>query len=178
MSRQSPRHLFPTYYADRIAAITPEFVISCGCAAVLADIDNTLSRVDAPDASPEAEVWMERMRAAGIGLAFISNNDPPRVEPFAQKYGARFVCHAEKPRPDGYLKIAGQMELAPRQCLVVGDQLFTDILGGNAAGMQTVMVAPICAEEDPKPFRKRRRAEKLLLGIDRRLAGRRRRIGG
>lgn len=178
MNNAARRRLFPTYYAENIAAVTPDFIRGCGCSAVLADIDNTLSHVDAPDAVPMAVEWMERLREAGIALAFISNNDPPRVESFAQRYGAQFVCHAEKPRPNGYHQVASQLNCAAERCLVVGDQLFTDILGGNAARMRTVIVKPLCEAEDPRDFRLRRKIEKLLLCIDRHLLGRRRQIGG
>lgn len=166
MKQASRRRLYPTYYAADITSVTPDFVRQCGCTAVLADIDNTLAHVDAPDAVPAAAAWMRALKDAGIRLAFLSNNDPPRVEPFAAKYGADFFCHAQKPMPDGYLALAKRFGCRPEECLVVGDQLFTDILGGNHAGMPTVIVTPICEEEDPKPFRKRRKAEKLLLRLD------------
>lgn len=178
MNKLPVRRLFPTYYANDVAAVTPDFVRSCGCRALLVDIDNTVSHVDAPDAVPKAAKWMLESRAAGIQLAFISNNDPPRVEPFARKYEADYICHAEKPKPDGYRTIAQRLGCADKECLVVGDQLFTDILGGNMAGMRTVIVRPLCEAEDPRAFRFRRRMEKLLLSLDHAFRGKRRTIGG
>lgn len=178
MQKLSRRRLFPTYYASSVEDVTPEFIRACGCSAVLSDIDNTISHVDAPDAVPMAEEWMRRIREAGIAFALISNNDPPRVEPFAQKYGAEFVCHAQKPQTGGYREIAARLARAPEQCLVVGDQLFTDVLGGNAAGMRTVIVDPLCESEDPLDFRKRRKMEKLLLRFDRFFSWKKRHIGG
>ncbi len=176
MQQFSRRKLFPTYYAQAVTDVTPAFIRECGCTVVLADIDNTLAHVDAPDAVPMAEAWMQTLKEAGIGLAFLSNNDPPRVEPFAAKYGARFVCHAQKPQVKGYLELAKQFDCKPEACLVVGDQLFTDILGGNNAGMSTVIVSPICEAEDPKAFRKRRTLEKILLHMDKAFQGAKRRI--
>ncbi len=177
MEKMTRRKLFPTYYAAGIASVTPEFIRSCGCTAVLCDIDNTISHVDAPDAVQEAEVWMRQMREAGIGLAFISNNDPPRVEPFAEKYEAQYVCHAEKPKAGGYHRIAQMFNCTAENCMVVGDQLFTDILGGNRAGMYTTIVKPLCVDEDPKDFRKRRKIERFLLKLDMWFGGKKRRIG-
>ena len=178
MNNLPVRRLFPTYYANDVAAVTPGFVQACGCKALLVDIDNTVSHVDAPDAVPMAVKWMSESRAAGIRIAFISNNDPPRVEPFAQKYNADYICHAEKPKPGGYRAIARRLGCSDKECMVVGDQLFTDILGGTAAGMRTVIVRPLCEAEDPKAFRFRRKMEKLLLLLDRAIHGKRRVIGG
>lgn len=172
------RRIFPAYYANHILEITPEFIRACGCSAVLADIDNTLSHVDAPDATPEGIRWMQSLKDAGIAFGFISNNDPPRVEPFAEKYGAAFFCHAQKPMPNGYYKLAERLGKPISECMLVGDQLFTDVLGGNNAGMCTIIVTPLCEEEDPLDFRKRRRLEKLLLKLDLLLSGNKRRIGG
>lgn len=177
MQMMRRRRIFPTFYAQSISEVTPEFIHACGCSAVLADIDNTLSHVDAPDAVPEAVKWMLRMQQAGVALALISNNDPPRVEPFAEKYSVAFICHAQKPKPNGFHVIARQLGRKSCDCLVVGDQLFTDILGGNAAGMRTVIVPPLCEAEDPKPFRKRRRLERVLLKIDTAFCKKQRRIG-
>lgn len=178
MRNMNKRRIFPAYYASNVLNVTPEFIRACGCSAVLADIDNTISHVDAPDATPEGERWMNSLREAGIPFGFISNNDPPRVEPFAGKYGALYFCHAEKPRPEGYYRLAEQLGFPASKCMVVGDQLFTDILGGNNAGMCTVIVAPLCEDEDPVAFRKRRRMEKFLLSIDRIFCKKERWIGG
>ena len=178
MQTLSQRRFFPMYYARGVADVTPEFIRGCGCDALLLDIDNTVSHVDAPEATKEAEAWLQTLRQAGLPVAFVSNNDPERVEPFARRYGAQFVSHAQKPRREGYDRAAAALGRAPQRCLVVGDQLFTDILGGNNAGMKTVIVSPLCEEEDPIPFRKRRRLEKLLLRLDRLFCAKRRCIGG
>ena len=81
-------------------------------------------------------------------------------------------------RREGYDRAAAALGRAAQRCLVVGDQLFTDILGGHNAGMKTVIVSPLCEAEDPVPFRKRRKLEKLLLRLDRLFCARRRNIGG
>lgn len=172
------RKIFPTFYAATVEDITPGFVLKNGFTALLVDIDNTLSHVDAPYALPEAESWMKQMKNAGIKLGFVSNNDSSRVEPFAHKYAAEFVCHAQKPSPHGYLAMAQKLNKGVDECLVIGDQLFTDILGGNAAGMRTLIVDPICEAEDPKGFRKRRKLEKMLLYLDGLFKQRKRALGG
>lgn len=95
MQTLSQRRFFPMYYARGVADVTPEFIRGCGCDALLLDIDNTVSHVDAPEATAEAETWLQTLREAELPVAFVSNNDPERVEPFAQRYGAKFVSHAK-----------------------------------------------------------------------------------
>ena len=97
------------YYARGVADVTPEFIRGCGCDALLLDIDNTVSHVDAPEATAEAETWLQTLREAELPVAFVSNNDPERVEPFAQRYGAKFVSHAQKPRREGYDRAAAAL---------------------------------------------------------------------
>ena len=91
MQTLSQRRFFPMYYAGGVADVTPEFIRGCGCDALLLDIDNTVSHVDAPEATKEAEAWLQTLRQAGLPVAFVSNNDPERVEPFARRYGARHL---------------------------------------------------------------------------------------
>ncbi len=160
------RRLFPGWYAGSVEDVTEGFLHSLGVKALLLDIDNTLSHVDAPNAETFAANWMARMKKAGFLLALVSNNDPERVEPFAAKCALPYVCHAQKPQPDGYRTLAGTLGVRPEECLAIGDQLFTDIWGGNAAGTRTLLVRPLSEDNEPAQFRKRRRLEKILLKID------------
>lgn len=163
--------LFPQYYAAGVACIGDDFLKARGIRAILLDIDNTISLVDDPLPTPEAERWIRWAQRGGYAVGVISNNDPPRVEPFAKALGLLYVSHAQKPDPSGFLTLAEQAGFAPEHCLVVGDQLFTDMLGGNRAGMCTVAVEPLCPAMEPKSFRLRRGLEGLLLRLHRRFLG-------
>lgn len=159
--------IFPEYYASCITEIKESFLQQLHIKAIWLDIGNTISLVDDPLPTPDAEAWIRQMQASGYILGVVSNNDPPRVEPFARSLGLYFRAHAQKPSPDGYRSLAQEVGAAPEECLVVGDQLFTDILGGNHAGMHTVAVPPLRPDMEPKDFRFRRRVERILLRLSR-----------
>ena len=75
---------FPTVMAPKAYDITPDMLRSMGVEGLILDIDNTLTTHDHPLPDEEILVWLERMRSAGIRLILLSNNHPPRVEPFAK----------------------------------------------------------------------------------------------
>ena len=94
--------IFPEYYASCITEIKESFLQQLHIKAIWLDIDNTISLVDDPLPTPDAEAWIRQMQASGYILGVVSNNDPPRVEPFARSLGLYFRAHAQKPSPDGY----------------------------------------------------------------------------
>ena len=156
---------YPDFYADSLKSITAEFLSGKGIEAIWLDIDNTISLVDDPAPTPEGAQWVERMKNEGFIIGLVSNNDPERVEPFAESLGLIYISHAEKPKPQGYLSLCKKAGVSPDKCVMVGDQLVTDVLGGNRAGILTIAVAPINTEMDPKNFRKRRKLENILMAM-------------
>ena len=102
---------FPTLYRRRITDVTAEDLRRLGVRGVLLDVDNTLTTHDAPDLTDEVKAWLATMQAEGFSLAIVSNNQPVRVAPFAEKIGLPFTAHARKPLPSGY-KAAAQMHSA------------------------------------------------------------------
>ena len=94
--------------------------------------------------------WNEGLRAAGVTLFVLSNNrhaERPRV--FCQALGVPFIGHAGKPKAGSFFKAMERMGVSPAQTAIVGDQIFTDILGGNRAGVTTILVRPIRLAGNP-----------------------------
>ena len=75
-----------------VCDITPQLLEKLGVCGLLLDIDNTLTTHDNPVPAAGVEAWVAGMQAAGISLCLVSNNHPPRVEPFAKRLGLDFVC--------------------------------------------------------------------------------------
>lgn len=163
LERHKKRGIYPDYFVDSCWNISAAFLKEHGISALAMDIDNTMARVDAPDILPKAKEWLDRMRESGFKVGVVSNNDPERVEPFAQKFGLAYVSHACKPSAQGFKSMAAMLDAPVTACAAVGDQLLTDIKGGNSAGMLTIAVRPISEEDEPRQFRKRRVLEKVLL---------------
>ena len=110
---------------------------------VLLDRDNTLVPRDAHTAPPEVATWLDKLRAAGIAICMVSNNfHTAQVCASARELGCSVVHHAMKPAPIAVYLAMIKMGVSPEQTVLVGDQLFTDMVAGNLAGIRTVLVRP------------------------------------
>lgn len=153
----------PTVFLKHISHIKPELLRGLGVKAMILDVDNTLATHNNPEPDASVLVWLEQMRSEGFRLAIASNNRRRRVEPFARGLGLEYACFSMKPLPKGFFEISRKLGLPPRSIAVVGDQIFTDVLGGNLFGAKTILVEPMLAEPGPF-FRLKRRLEKIILG--------------
>ncbi|MBR6556219.1 MAG: YqeG family HAD IIIA-type phosphatase [Clostridia bacterium] len=134
---------FPTYDFPRACDITPEFLRTEGIRAIISDLDDTLTCHDSQDLAPEYRAWMEQITAAGIRFCILSNNSEERTRPFCDRNGLDFTAHARKPLRKAVLETLDRMGVTRDEALLVGDQIFTDILCGKNAGIRTAAVKPI-----------------------------------
>ena len=151
----------PTQMFRSVASITPEYLKEHGIRALILDVDNTLSRHGEKEPAPGVSLWIEEMKQNGFSLLILSNNTAERVAPFAGKLGLPFFSMCMKPLPFCYWKACRQYGVPHRQAVLIGDQIFTDVLGGRLCGIPTVLLTPI-EEETSLSFRIRRRLEKPL----------------
>lgn len=158
---------YPTVYRRRITDVTVEDLHRLGVRGILLDIDNTLTTHDNPVLDERVAAWIDTMQQEGFSLTVVSNNHDERVRPFAQAIGLSYQARAAKPLSRGYRAAAKAMDLPARQCVAVGDQIFTDILGANLAGMKSVLLEPIELETQQKFIVFKRRFERVLLGTRR-----------
>ncbi len=146
----------------RVTEITPEFLIKNNIRGLLLDLDNTLTTHDNPVPGEGVTEWLDSMRSAGIKMVIVSNNHPPRVKPFADMLGLDFVCEGKKPLSSGFNRAQKRMGIPFSQLAVVGDQIFTDMLGANLKRVRGIFVYPI-EHEKTKFFKLKRWAEKPFL---------------
>ena len=154
--------LQPKVMVRRVTDLDEEFFQSRGIRAVVLDVDNTLTTHSNPVPAPGIPEWIGRMKAAGLELTILSNNYRERVEPFARRLGMDFVSMACKPLTIGLTRACRRYGLKPRQVCLVGDQIFTDIVGGNLKGVLTVLVEPYELEHKWS-FRLKRRLERPII---------------
>jgi HAD superfamily phosphatase (TIGR01668 family) len=140
-------YFYPHAMAQRVYQITPQLLKSWGVKGLILDIDNTLTTHDNPIPDAGVSAWLEQNRREGIAMIVLSNNKPERVEPFAKILGLDYISNGAKPLKKGYQRCAQTLNIPCEQLCMVGDQLFTDILGGNCAGCKTVLVSPIQKEK-------------------------------
>lgn len=153
---------FPTYYLKTVLDILPEWVIGQGKKAILLDLDNTILPRDTNLVSPDIFEWVQRIKAAGIEVCLVSNNWHERVQTVADQLGCRLVDKAIKPLPPAFVLGLWRCRCWPWQAIVVGDQVFTDVVGGTLLGMKTIMVLPLAAF-DLKHTLLLRHLEKLVI---------------
>ena len=154
--------LFPDIYLRTLTALTPALLGRWGIRGLVLDVDNTLTTHDNPRPDPNVLRWLKTMRDHHIEMVILSNNTPRRVQPFANELRMGFVASAGKPFARGFRRAAAKLGLPRNKIAVVGDQIFTDILGGNLWGARTVLVKPI-QPENTRLFRIKRVIEREVV---------------
>lgn len=135
--------LIPDLVVDNYSCVTPEIVRSFGRCALLCDIDNTLATYDDPT-PPEALIsWINGMRAAGIEVAFVSNNDWDRVRGFNECLGLVAYAKSGKPSTKNLAAAVSDLGIKKEDALLLGDQLLTDCAAGKRFGIPAIIVPPI-----------------------------------
>lgn len=130
--------------------IDPAALARRGIRLLLADLDNTLVPYGVPEPTQPVREWTAALREQGVTLFVLSNNrHPQRPERFSKALGVPYIGHAGKPKPGSFYKAMEQMGCTPEQTAIVGDQIFTDILGGSRAGVTTLLVEPIRLAGNP-----------------------------
>ncbi len=159
--------LLPHAVFRAVTDIDPSWLLKKGVAAVAVDADSTLTPHGGLEATPEVVGWLTRMQAAGLQLMIVSNNKELRVSGLAQRLGLPYVSFSLKPYWKGFRAVCKAFRIYPHQLAVVGDQIFTDVLGGNLFGAKVILVDPI-----PEGDRVRFRVKRFLEGPFRRRAWR------
>lgn len=138
------KKFFPDLYVSSISEITASMLREKGMEAVVLDIDNTLVPHNDPEPTKEVMDFLSDMKKGGIKVCVVSNNGYARVEPFCKRIGIEcFVHSALKPHGYGYAKAARILKSDCSRTAAIGDQIFTDIWGGNRAGCFTILVKPL-----------------------------------
>ena len=81
-------------------------------------------------------------------MIIISNNSAERVRPFAESLGLPFIEKSAKPLPKGFRRACARLGVSPRETAVIGDQIFTDVVGGNLIGARVFLTEPLGPETD------------------------------
>jgi HAD superfamily phosphatase (TIGR01668 family) len=136
-------NLKPDYHIDGVLELTPEFLSSLGITLLLCDLDNTLAPYGGKPPSKALLNWKARLQNAGIDIFIVSNTKRPRAGLFAEQFGVGVIRHAKKPAVDGILNAMQRCGRTPAETALAGDQIFTDILGANRAGVTSVRVRPV-----------------------------------
>ena len=151
--------LKPTVALKAVTDITPELLEKLGTDAILLDVDNTLASPTSHIPYEGVQEWITRIKKCGIHIVICSNNFEKRVKPFSDSLGLDCVSMSLKPLPFGFNRAKRKLKEKPQSVLVVGDQIYTDVLGANLAGMKSILLIPR-DEEKGFTIKLRRKMEK------------------
>lgn len=156
------KRFLPNEYVQSIFEITPQFLKERNIHGIITDLDNTLVEWDRPLATPELTTWFKEMRDNGIQIVILSNNNEKRVHKFATPLGIPYIYKAKKPLSKAFRKALAIMNLPKEETVMIGDQLLTDIFGGNLSGFFTILVVPV-TETDGLATKINRMIERRIL---------------
>ena len=139
--------LHPDMSVKSVFHIPLEHLQNKGIRALIIDLDNTVTEWNRWDISAEAEEWFRQIKIMGFKACIVSNNRGERVAIIARKLGIPSISKATKPRRRAFTQALKLLNVKRCEAAVVGDQIFTDILGGNRMGLLTVLVDPISRRE-------------------------------
>ncbi len=169
------RIFYPAAYVASAYAVDYDKLYRKGYRGIIYDIDNTLVPHGAP-AQPRTVRLFEKLRERGFDTCLISNNQEPRVRPFADAVASKYVYNAHKPSAKNYKKAMELMGTDEETTLFIGDQLFTDVWGAKRAGIKSILVKPIHPKEEIQIVLKRY-LERIVLYFYRRELQKQRREG-
>lgn len=141
------KKLCPKYQAQSILELDLEELERAGIKGIIFDLDNTLVEWKKDTLSSEVIDLITRFKDKGFKLCILSNALEHRVENVAQVLNVPYVSRAVKPRKTPFRKALEIMGTNPEETAVVGDQLFTDILGGNRMELYTIWTPPLSSTE-------------------------------
>jgi len=139
----------PDRFAPRLKDVSLEELKGAGLRGLIVDLDNTLLGFRETELAAEHLEWIRQARDRGFAICMLSNNFSDRVTAIAQQLEIASVPNALKPLPFGFLRAKHILGLPRRQIAVVGDQLFTDVLGGKLCGHYTILTEPIESKDFP-----------------------------
>lgn len=138
-----PFSLLPDMIYKSLTDVSAEALQRRGVTTLLLDFDNTIVPYTTDTPTEEMVRWLETMKKSGIRLCVVSNSHKERVKTFCKTYGLDCITHAKKPFQRGLDEAKARYALEAGKTALAGDQIYTDVLGANCAGMQSILVRAI-----------------------------------
>ena len=140
-------NIYPNAYLSSVKEITIQFLLENKIKVLILDVDNTL--IDYyKNLSDDVIQWAKELQGQGIKMYILSNtNKKEKVQKVANELEIPYKLFARKPSKKGFLKIKEILKIKEENIAVVGDQIFTDVIGGNRCKMFTILVDPVTPKD-------------------------------
>lgn len=155
--------LLPNMRVNTVYDINLDELHAQGIRGIITDLDNTLVGAKEPLATPELVKWLDYVRSRGFRVVIVSNNNEVRVGKFATPLQIPFIHAARKPAAKAFRRALDVLGLSAGQTVVIGDQMMTDVLGGNRMGLYTILVTAISPADEGVMTRVNRFFERIAL---------------
>jgi len=137
------------HQADTLPEVRLEELAAAGVRGIVVDLDNTVCAYRRPELAPGVADWVAAARDRGFALVLVSNNFTERVALVGTQLGIPVVPNALKPLPFAFLRALKLLGTPRRATVVIGDQLFTDVLGAKLLGLRTILTKPLVERDFP-----------------------------
>ncbi|MDQ2816878.1 MAG: YqeG family HAD IIIA-type phosphatase [Candidatus Eremiobacteraeota bacterium] len=137
----------PDRLARRVHEIPLEELHDAGVRGLIIDLDNTLVGYRQQHPTEEDAAWVAAALGRGIRIVIVSNNVQGWVSEIADGLKISFLHKAQKPLPRAFGKAMKLLGTSREQTMVVGDQLFTDVLGAKLCGLKVILTEPFGPRE-------------------------------
>ncbi|MCA9839446.1 MAG: YqeG family HAD IIIA-type phosphatase [Trueperaceae bacterium] len=134
--------LLPDILVDAVDRLSPDFLRDQGIKALMLDLDDTLVASKARDLSPSYLSWLNSLKAEAMPLIILSNGSPKRVNYWSEALGLPAYALSGKPFL-GFRRALKHLGTEASQTAMIGDQLFTDVLGAKLIGIKSILVKPL-----------------------------------
>ncbi len=151
-------------HAETLPDVPLDRLAATGVRGIVVDLDNTVCAYRQPELAPGVAEWVAAARDRGFALVLVSNNFTERVASVGAQLGIPVVPNALKPLPFAFMRALRVLGTPRRATVVIGDQLFTDVLGAKMLGMRTILTKPLVESDFP--------LTRVLRFLERTIAGR------
>jgi HAD superfamily phosphatase (TIGR01668 family) len=134
-------------YAVSIFDIDVELIRNKNINNMIIDIDNTLSSWGSISPDPSVCSWINNVKECGFNICILSNSSNKRIRKYCSGIDVVFVENVHKPLKSSFIKAMKLLGSSKDNTCVIGDQIFTDIIGGNSCGLFTILVDPVDKRE-------------------------------
>ena len=138
-----PFSLLPSFIAPALTDVDGALLDRLGVKLLMLDFDNTIVPYTTSVPTEKMERWLEWVKTSGVQVCVVSNSRKPRVREFCARYGIDCITHARKPFSRGIRQCLERYGIPAQQAALVGDQIYTDVLGANSMGVTSILVSAI-----------------------------------
>ena len=135
--------LLPMWKVDSVTELTPAILEEKGIKLLMLDFDNTIVPYTTNEPTKEMAAWLQMMTDSPVEICVVSNSKKNRVKIFCDQYGIPCITHAKKPFSKGINECLTKYGVPASEAALIGDQIYTDTLGANGAGVTSILVKAI-----------------------------------